>query len=147
MTLERWVSVGGIALAAALYALAAVPENQEAYVFPKLVTMVMCVIGVCLLVTGWRKRRERKESGPLVEWTKLAPILAILLLFILAAEHVGFYTSSFLMFAAIGILYSPKRRSIVAARRCVPVSVGFMAVLYAVFAVLLRVQMPAGVLF
>lgn len=147
MTIERWVSLGGIALAIGLYVLAVLPENQEAYVFPQLVTLVMCVIGVCQLVTGWRKPREKQGAGPLVEWTKLMPIFAILLLFILGAELVGFYTSSFLMFAAIGILYSPKRRSMVAARRCVPVSVGFIAVLYAVFAVLLRVQMPEGVLF
>lgn len=147
MTLERWVSLSGIALAVALYALAVYPENQEAYLFPQLVTVVMCVIGVCLLVTGWRKRAQQPESGPTVEWRKLTPILIVLLLFILGAEAVGFYASSFLMFAAIGVLYSPKTTSIVAAKRCLPVSVGFIAVLYAVFAILLRVQMPAGVLF
>jgi len=62
------------------------------------------------------------------------------------AEWLGFYAASGLVFFALYALYDPRSHSLRAWAGRLSITVGFMVVLYCVFALGLRVQTPRGLL-
>lgn len=146
MTATRLTSIGAILLAITLYTLSASPENQEAYLFPKIITLAMTIIAVAMLVFEWTTSKEGRDGlvGH-VPWGKLSPALAIFLIYMLIAEYLGFFTSSLLAFAALGVIYTSARTYSAGFKRCLPISIVFMAALYALFVLLLHVQLPTGI--
>ena len=143
MTATRWTSFGMLAFALTLYVLSATAEGQEAYVFPRIIALAMCLIAVFTLVFEWA---SLDGSGVSIPWGKLWPALTIFLVYMLISQHLGFYTSSFLAFFSLGVIYTSQSYTM-GAKRCLPISIAFMTVLYAVFVWLLRVQTPRGILF
>ena len=143
MTATRLTSAGAIVLALTLFILSAMPENQEAYVFPKIITLAMILIAVAMLVVEWANSRD--ESGGYVPWGKLSPALLIFLIYMLVAEDLGFFTSSLLAFSALGVIYTSAQTYSAGLKRCLPISLLFMAALYALFVLLLHVQLPTGI--
>lgn len=133
-------------LGALLFWAATGADNPQAYVFPKLLAAMMVLLGIVMLVMDWGVRAGQTAKSVAIPWTKLWPVLTIFVLYMLAAQPLGFYLASWLAFAAIGIIYSPVESNLASAKRCVPISLAFLLVLYGVFVILLQVQMPKGVM-
>ena len=144
MTATRWTSFGMLAFALALYVLSTAAEAQEAYVFPRIIALAMCLIAVFTLAFEWANSEGDGIAN--ISWGKLWPALAIFAAYMLISQHLGFYTSSLLAFFSLGVIYT-SRDYAASAKRCLPISIAFMAVLYAVFVWLLKVQTPRGILF
>ena len=149
MTSQRWSSVAMTGFALALFWAGWTPENPDAFIFPNIVALIMAVIG--LLAVGHAflsnavAQRSEKVAMP---WRKLWPALLILVLymFLLHEEWLGFYTTSFAIFVLLVVIYTPNASLRARAIKAVLVSLGFMAVLYSLFSLLLRVQTPTGLM-
>ena len=143
---KRLIPLGCIVLGVLLYWASSGAGNAQAYVFPKLLAATMIVIAIAMTIADWGVRVGQKDTPVAVPWSKLWPALMIFVLYMAAAQPLGFYLASWLAFATIGIVYSPSESTISTAKRCVPIAFAFLLVLYGVFVVLLRVQMPKGVM-
>jgi hypothetical protein len=143
----RLTAIGTIIVSLLLYWAAAAPGDAQAYLFPKLIALGMAVLGVAMLVRNWSPIAAEGDTPSSVPWSRLWPALIIFVLYLVLAQRLGFYITSWLAFVTIGIVYSPAETSVVGAKRCFPVSVAFLSVLYLVFVLLLQVQTPRGVLF
>lgn len=112
--------------------------EPEAYVFPRLVSVLMLIF--CGLNFVYRVMAnfagEPKLTLPLIN--KIAPGVAVIVAYLLLAEDVGFYLSAALAFFALSFLYGKKRRLLSAAA----VTVMVIAVLYLMFSIALKVQVP-----
>lgn len=143
---KRLIPLGCIIIGVLLYWASSGAANAQAYVFPKLLAATMIVLAIAMTVADWSARVGQQDTPIAIPWSKLWPALVIFVLYMAAAQPLGFYLASWLAFAAIGIVYSPAESNIASAKRCVPIAFAFLLVLYGVFVVLLRVQMPKGVM-
>jgi len=121
-------------------------EPVDAFLFPRLISIVMLVLaawnfGRCVLGLS------KVGSGvSLTTIKRIWPGLLVSLVFVFyAAKALGFYTASFVAFLTLFSLYDPASHTQLSSwfKRIV-VTVGFMAVIYVLFTVLLRVQTPRG---
>lgn len=114
--------------------------------FPGLIACGLCVTGVLLMASGWRQR----ASQPWLTWEPwvrsprhvlaLAVLLGSVVLYIVAAERIGFLPLSFAILAALfTALRVPPRRALLLAL------VATLVVHFA-FYKLLRVPLPWGLL-
>ena len=124
-------------------------QPAEAFLFPRVISVVFIMLAVWNLiraVTGMSK----VGRGISVETLKnLAPGLAVMLLYVFfGAKHLGFYLGSTLAFFTIYSFYDPASWSSVKdwIKRAL-VTAAFMAVIYTLFAVVLQVHTPRGILF
>ena len=69
---------------------------------------------------------------------KIAPGVAVLVVYLLVARDLGFYLAALLAFFAVSFLYSAHRRP----GRIAFVTGAVIGVLYLVFSVVLKVQVP-----
>ena len=99
-----------------------------------------------------RAVRGRNRTGAGIsgqQFLNIAAGLAVMLVYVFAlAEWLGFYSAAFLAMLTVYSLYDPQPHGKVrtwAVR--LAVTVGFVAVIYAVFALGLKVQTPQGILF
>jgi putative tricarboxylic transport membrane protein len=114
--------------------------------FPGIVAGVLGVAGVVLLVQGWRRR----DQAPWLAWepwvrsprhvAALAVLLGSVLLYILAAQAIGFLPIATLILAALFIVLR------VPPGRAVLIAVGAALLVHFAFYKLLRVPLPWGVL-
>ncbi len=113
-------------------------DDPAAYAFPRLVAVLMLVFcGVNLA----RRALTGFGGEPALTWTlirKIAPGVAVFVVYLLVAQELGFYLAALLAFFAMSFLYSAHRR---------PGSIGIVtgaviAVLYLIFSVVLKVQVP-----
>jgi len=136
-----------IALGVFLYWAAMGSDFPQAYVFPKMLAGAMVILGGVMLVMTFGKTPKPASTKIDVAWSKLWPGILILVIYMGVAQSVGFYVSSWLAFASLGTIYAPSSSGLATAKRCVPISAAFLTVLYLVFWMLLRVQMPQGIAF
>ena len=149
---ERWqqaLSAGLLVLLALWVAYVSFDvRDPEPYLFPRLISVaLLCLASLAFL----RALQGRNRTGAGIGRDAaigIAPGLAVMAVYVfLAAEALGFYLASALAFLAVYALYDPgsHRAPQVWARR-LTVTLGFTALLYAVFALLLQVQTPRGLL-
>jgi hypothetical protein len=121
---------------------------REAYLFPRVIAAVMVVLAGAMLVYEWGTGadRVRKIVEP-VPWLTILPALAVFLAYLLLAERLGFYSTSSLAFFVLISIYSPATVSVSRTIRHLAITAAFIGALYVVFAVLLRVMTPRGLLF
>ena len=149
MNADRLIGIGCVVLGLVLYLLGTGKDAADAYVFPNICGMVMGGLGVIMVLTAGTPETTEGGSGVIssVPWSKLWPAFVILVAYLYLAEIIGFFTSSFLTFVALGITYSAQTQYLPVTGRCIPIAFGFLAVLYALFVLLLKVQLPAGMFF
>lgn len=123
-------------------------RDPEPYLFPRLIAIAL--LGLASLAF-LRALQGRNRTGKGIERSTviaIAPGLVVMAVYVfLAAEWLGFYLASALAFLAVYSLYDPGSRlapRVWAGR--LTVTLGFIALLYAVFALLLQVQTPRGLL-
>ena len=140
----RLITVASVLVGVLLYWSSSGHANADAYLFPRILGATMVVLGVAMMIAEWTPAPLGPKDIGVIPWSVLWPALVIFVLYMLAAPRLGFYLSSALAFVAIGVIYSPADSTVRAATRCVPISLAFLAVLYAVFVLVLQVQMPRG---
>ncbi len=143
----RLISIACIVLGGLLYWAALGSDNSKAYLFPQILALTMVAMGAAMLVIDFRSSNKRQAAWSATQWYRIWPGMLVLVVFMAVAETVGFYVSSWLAFTSIGVLYAPTGDRLATAKRCVPISIVFLAVLYLVFWTLLRVQLPSGIAF
>jgi len=141
----RSTAIGALALSLVLYALGYFVANREAYLFPRLIAIGMSLCALAILVSEWRASPAKDHRDP-SRWTGLLPALGIFAVYLLIAEDLGFYASALAAFFALASVYAPNRIAARAALKRMGVALAFTAAMYAIFALLLKVQTPRGLL-
>ena len=117
-------------------------EVPTAYAFPRLVSALMvvfCGINVIQLVL---QSSSKELVLPFTLLQKVAPGVVIIWVYVLLAEDVGFYVLAWLVFFLIAFFYDVSRSLLLTAA----ISSIVVVVLYLLFSVALRVQVPTGIL-
>lgn len=143
----RLIAAACILLGALLYWAALGSDTPKAYIFPQALALAMAALGVAMLVTELRSAGKAEPAVRAIPWARLWPGMLVLVVYMALAERIGFYVSAWLAFVSIAILYAPAVDRLATAKRSVPISIAFLAVLYLVFWTLLRVQLPSGFAF
>ena len=124
-------------------------EDPQPYLFPQLFSGIMVALSVMALLRALRGRNRTGAGIGGRQFLNIAAGLAVMLVYVFAlAEWLGFYSAALLAMLALYSLYDPQPHDKVrtwAVR--LAVTVGFVAVVYAVFALGLKVQTPQGILF
>lgn len=113
-------------------------DDPAAYAFPRLVSALMLVFCGANLA---RRAMAGFSGEPALTWTliqKIAPGIAVFIAYLLVARDLGFYLAALLAFFAVSFLYSAHRRPV----RIGIVTGAVIAVLYLIFSVVLKVQVP-----
>lgn len=121
----------------------------DAFLFPRLISAVFVLLSSIMLVQAVSRRANPEGGLNRKQVANLLPGLAAILAHVFwAAKTLGFYTATTIAFFIVLSLYDPRshKSSRVWARR-VAVTAGFIAVLYCLFALLLRVHTPKGIFF
>jgi hypothetical protein len=134
------------ALAAVVTWISFTQEPAEAYLFPRLISVFMLVMAL------WSLARavlgiSRVGTGLSAETAlNLAPGVALILIYVFwAAKTLGFYTASTAAFLLLFTIYDPTPvTNLRGWVKRIVITAAFMAVMYALFTLLLKVQMPRG---
>lgn len=124
-------------------------QPSEAFLFPRLIATVFVVLALWTFVKaclGWTK----VGNGITVQqFTNLLPGLVIALIYIFwAAKGFGFYTATAIAFFILLSLYDPAPHGALKSWvKRVIITACFMAVMYGLFALLLKVYTPREVFF
>ena len=124
-------------------------QPSEAFLFPRMISTAFVVLALWTFakaLLGWTKI----GSGMSVRAaTNLAPGLIIALIYIFwAAKGLGFYTATTIAFFILLSLYDPaSHREIKSWVKRVIITACFMAVMYGLFAKLLKVYTPREIYF
>ena len=117
------------------------------YLFPKIVAGFMVFLALLMVaLTFIPKKSIITTDGERIPWGIVLPTLLILIGFLLVAEWLGFFATSFIAFYTIVLIYTSgilNRRQYM---KSAAISFVFIAVLYLIFVMLLNVQIPHGVL-
>ena len=120
-------------------------SNQEAFLFPNVVSVIMVVIAAFAV---FNSRNSVEEEKPiLIPWALILPALVIFVTYLALADTVGFYTCSFVAFIALVSIYMPESLTMNSFFKIFATGVIFMLGLYCLFSLLLKVQLPGGILF
>jgi hypothetical protein len=123
--------------------------DAETYLFPRIIAITLAIFSVILLVANTGSKDPATDSvTAAINFSDIWPGLLIGLVFFLMLETVGFYTSSFLAFLSILLVYGKRRASNPRALIFkITISLAFMIILYLLFWKGLHVRTPTGWLF
>jgi hypothetical protein len=137
----RVAAVGAVVASLVVLTMVVSADGGEAYDFPFLLAVLMLAFATILLIDVVRSWTREKSAPGLVEWSELSAGIAIIVGYLLLLQSAGFYLSSWMAFTAIVLLYSAiKNRQQITTTLWV--SIGFMATIYALFSLSLRVITP-----
>ena len=135
-------------IAAIVFAVACFWDTDpDIYLFPRILAVIMVALALIQLIKATREytKPSQKPVAGAIAWPVLLPGLAIVTVFVLSLETVGFYTGSFLAFLCIVLVYGKRKwndrkallyKSLVGAL--------LMLALYGLFWKLLYVRTPQG---
>lgn len=148
--LQHILASGAVALVGLWVAyLSYTQEPAQAFLFPRLISTVFVVLAVWTFVKaclGWTKVGAGVSGQAFL---RMLPGLVVALVYIFwAARGLGFYTATTIAFFILVSLYDPAPYGALKSWiRRVLITAGFMAVMYLLFAVLLKVYTPRDVFF
>ena len=138
---SRVAAVGAVVASLLVLMMVMFANGSAAYDFPFLLAVLLMVFAVMLLIDVLRVWDRQKSNGVLVEWPDLGAGIAIILGYLLVMPTIGFYLASWLGFNCIVIFYSAKKDR-QQFTKTLWVSFCFIAVIYVLFSVSLRVVTP-----
>jgi len=123
--------------------------DAETYLFPRIIAVVLAILSVILFISNSASGDDTDESSSEPSYfSAIWPGLLVGLVFMLIMEDLGFYTSSFLAFISILVLYDNRPiANIKALASKAAISLAFLFVLYLLFWNGLHVRTPTGLLF
>ena len=124
-------------------------QPSEAFLFPRMISTVFVILAIWTFakaLLGWTKIGNGMSVRAA---TNLAPGLIIALIYVFwAAKGLGFYTATTIAFFILLSLYDPaSHREIKSWVKRVIITACFMAVMYGLFAKLLKVYTPREIYF
>lgn len=139
-------SAAVLALAATVCWVSYTAEPSEAFLFPKLISTAMLALALIAFfnaVSGLAPPVPGISSQLL--YNAAAGLAVMLVAVFWAAKSVGFYATALASFFVLASIYDPSGdRSLRSWLVRGAISIGFILVLYGLFALLLRVQTPRG---
>lgn len=119
-------------------------ENSEAYLFPAVVAGAMlCFSLISLAREAFDLCLDDFQPFP---WQRQLPVIGMMAAGVALIETLGMYTTAFLILVLISYWYSPQERAAIRWVKSLAMAVGFTLVMYGLFSLLLRVQVPRGLL-
>ena len=123
-------------------------DDPGPFLFPRLIALAMLALAA---LSFQRALRGKSRTGTGLDRDLLrnvAPGVGLMLVYVFfVAEALGFYAASFVAFLLLYTLYDPQGHGDLKTWvRRLSVSAGFIAVMYGLFALVLRVQTPKGIL-
>lgn len=139
-----------LAVTAALYLSLFQVIDPRAIIFPRIVILVMGALAILLLVQGVLLQPasnlpvgdEPKAQFP---WKPVLLVLNAILLYLAVMQNLGFYLATFLFFSGVILILARKTLSLPKGLKMVAWAFVFTAVMYLLFNVLLKVQLPRGI--
>ena len=121
-------------------------DDPEPYLFPRLVSLGLVLLALIALAQAAGGRAATGRGLTLDIVRAIVPALVVMGGFVfLAVEALGMYAASTAAFFLIVVLYDPSPHTeILSWLKRIVVTAGFMAVMYGLFAMLLKVQTPRG---
>ena len=148
--LQHTISSGVVFLIATIVTyISFTQEPADAFLFPRLIAIFFVSLAAWNFIRAITGVAKVGVGLDMSEFKNIVPGLAVMLIFVFfAAKLIGFYLASSIAFLIIFTLYDPTALSDGKAwvKRLI-VTVCFMAVMYCLFALLLKVQTPSGILF
>ena len=138
---SRVAAVGAVMVSLLVLIMVMSANGSTAYDFPFLLAVLLMVFAVLLFIDVLRVWDRQKSNGVLVEWPDLGAGIAIILGYLLVMPTIGFYLASWLGFNCIVLFYSAKKDR-QQFTKTLWVSLCFIAVIYLLFSVSLRVVTP-----
>ncbi len=135
--------IGSIAL---YFSLGTISE-ETARTFPRVVIVISIILSALLLIQGIVLKRGVVKAGKRFPWGRFFLLLAIIIVYFIVMQPLGFYVSAFLFFVAVGLIVGRVDLTTSKATARVLQSALFTAILFLLFNVLLKVQTPRGMLF
>jgi hypothetical protein len=144
------IPLGALAISVFVTGAALYRGKPDIYQFPILIGGAMIVLAVMMLADVVMRKRAGVVATVGAEPLPLAsmwPAFAVMAGYLLLLEPLGFYTTAFVAFLTLTSVYAraapfdPLRLALRAVY-----GLGFVATLYVVFALILRAQLPAGLL-
>ncbi len=122
-------------------------EPADAFLFPRLVSVVMLALAVWNFIRAAKGLSKVGSGISLSVLGRILPGLVVLCVYVFfAAKYLGFYLASFITFFLLFSLYDPASHTNARSwMKRIGVSVFFMLVIYALFTLLLKVQTPRGI--
>ena len=114
------------------------PADPAAYAFPQLIALLLVIF---CAVNFLRQTMRGFIGDPPIDGAllrKIAPGVGIIIIYVLFAAQLGFYLSAALAFAALSLCYGGASRG----RQVLFVTAIFIGILYVMFSLALRVQVP-----
>ncbi len=124
-------------------------EPAAAFLFPRIISTVFVVLALWTFGKAVLGRTKVGNGLSAQAIKNILPGLAVALIFVFwAAKALGFYTASTAAFFILLSLYDPAPHSAASSwvRRLI-ITAGFLAVMYALFAMLLNVYTPREIFF
>ena len=124
-------------------------EPVEAFVFPRLIASFFVLFGLWnFLRASLGLAKVGKGFNPKALRNIVPGLVLIVALVFFVAKFLGFYAGSFAAFLCLYSLYDPASHSVPKTwiKRLL-ITACFMAVIYTLFALLLQVQTPRGIIF
>ncbi|MEE9333692.1 MAG: tripartite tricarboxylate transporter TctB family protein [Granulosicoccaceae bacterium] len=121
-------------------------EPADAYLFPRLIAGAMLILATWNFIRAAAGLAKVGGGVNAKELLAILPGLLVMVVFVFfAAKKLGFYVASITAFFVLYSLYdpSPHTKPMVWLKRVV-ISLMFMAVIYGLFTLLLKVQTPRG---
>ncbi len=147
---EHRIASGVILIVAAWVAyISFTGEPVEAFLFPRIIAVVILALAAWNFVRAVTGVSKVGEGVSLSLAKAIAPGMLVILVYVFfAAKLLGFYTASLLAFIAIFAIYDPAPHNEVNSWiKRVGTAVIFVAIMYGLFALLLKVQTPRGIFF
>ena len=113
--------------------------NQEAYLFPRIITSIMLFLSLLLLIQHFYEKNHLIKK---INIAKLTPFFILIIIFILLGENLGFYLCASLMFLTICYFYYPEKKDVKKVLFFLLIGAAFMIAIYFLFTFLLKVQVP-----
>ena len=133
-------------VAAAVTWISFTQEPAAAFLFPRLISIFFITLAVWNFLRAAFGLSKVRSGLSMNETLNFLPGLIVALVFVFfAAKQFGFYVTSSIAFFAVYTIYDPAPLSsaIAWAKRIITTAL-FMAVMYGLFALLLKVQTPRG---
>ena len=123
-------------------------EPEESYLFPRIISIFFIGLAAWNLIRAGSGLARVGSGISVVMLRNFLPGLIVILIYtFFAAKALGFYASSTLAFIFIYSLYDPAPISDISAwRKRIIVITAFIAVIYGLFAIVLQVHTPRGIL-
>ena len=138
-----------LVLAATVAFLSFTREPAAAFLFPRLVSVVMLSLALWNFLRAARGLSKVGTGINAAQLKAILPGLVVLAVFIFfAAKYLGFYVASFAAFFVMFSIYDPdSHASVKVWGKRIVITFLFMLVIYGLFSMLLKVQTPRGLFF